>query len=115
MKKLIQQFIKVQEIKFTDAQEGLYKKYENSLDKFKEMTKLFQDIIKAKYSVEHIDLIDTWIKSIPHLEDQCLNCKTLISNLIQLISFIKLDIKYFYDEKFALWTIKKNFMKYMKI
>lgn len=112
--KLILKFVNDQVIKFMDTQDLLYKKYENSANKIIEKAQSVQDIIKAKYSVEHLNLIDNWIKTKPTYDVKYLNRETILSNLKELISCVKLDIKYSFDEKFVLWAVKNKFSKYMK-
>ena len=48
------------------------------------------------------------------MQDYLLNQETLIDSFYALLTSVKIDIDYSYDEKFALWIIKNNFFGYLK-
>jgi len=71
-------------------------------------------MVKKQSQMENINFIDDWIKTNPKYKKKYLVSDVIINNLRELLSSIKLDINYSYDERFILWSIKNGFSNYLK-
>ena len=110
---LIIRFVKEQSDKFYLYQKELYNKYEDSCNEIIKKYEFIDNIIKYNSQLEEEDLIEKWIKTGPLFEEKYLKSDIIINNLKELISSVKLDIKYFNDEKFVLWAFKENYSRYL--
>ncbi len=111
---LIMSFIKQQTKKFNERQKYLYQKYQQNAITLIDSYKLFENTLKQKNSEVSENLFIKWLETKPKFGDEYLKENVLINNFKELISSIKLDIKYSYDEKFVLWAVKNNFSYYLK-
>ena len=71
-------------------------------------------IIEEKYSIEKENLFDKWLKAGTTYNEKCLKQNILISNLKDLVSYIRLDVSCTSDENFLFWCIQNKFSDYLK-
>ena len=111
---LIIRFIKEQIDKFYKLQQNIYQEFENSCNEIIKLSERIKEMVKKQSQTENINFIDDWIKTNPNYKKEYLVPDVIINNLRELLSSIKLDINYSYDERFILWSIKNGFFNYLK-
>ena len=111
---LIIRFIKEQIDKFYKLQQNIYQEFENSCNEIIKLSERIKEMVKKQSQIENINFIDDWIKTNPNYKKKYLVSDVIINNLRELLSSIKLDINYSYDERFILWSIKNGFSNYLK-
>ena len=111
---LIIRFIKEQIDKFYKLQQNIYQEFENSCNEIIKLSERIKEMVKKQSQMENINFIDDWIKTNPKYKKKYLVSDVIINNLRELLSSIKLDINYSYDERFILWSIKNGFSNYLK-
>ena len=83
------EFLDKQNKKFSQYQQKLYKDYEDSTKLVLNKRQGIYKIIEEKYSIEKENLFDKWMKTGPAYNEKCLKQNILISNLKDLISYIR--------------------------
>lgn len=111
---IIIRFIKEQIDKFFKLQQNIYQEFENTCHEIIKLSEQIQEIVKKQFQMVNINFIDDWIKTNPNYKKEYLVSDIIINNLRELLSSIKLDINYSYDERFILWSIKNGFSNYLK-
>lgn len=111
---ILVKFVKEQSDKFYNSQTNLYKEYEESCNEIIRKSEFIKEIIKKNSILEKDNLIEQYLKSDIEFRDQYKKPDVIIDNLKALVSNVKLDINYSYDEKFVLWAIMNKYSNYLK-
>ena len=111
--KLIAYFMKKQSDKFYNYQQALYKEYKDSCNKIIKRAELIKETIKY-ITQEKEDILEKWKKISPPFNERYLKFDVITDDLKALISSMKIDINYSFNEKFVLWAIKDNYLDYLK-
>ena len=111
--KLIAYFVKEQSDKFYNYQQAIYKEYEDSCNKIIKRAEMIKETIRY-ITQEKEDIVEKWIKTSPPFNKRYLKFDVIIDDLKALISSVRIDINYSYNEKFVLWAIKEKFSDYLK-
>ena len=111
---LILKFLRKQKDKIKKADEDIYEKYENYLSILISQASLYKNYLQ-KYFQFNVNLFDEWAKEVQSkYNSKYLEYGVLLNNFRDLLTSIKMDINYSYDEKFILWAVKNNFENYLK-
>jgi hypothetical protein len=111
---LILKFLRKQKDKIKKADEDIYEKYENYLSILISQASLYKNYLQ-KYFQFNVNLFDEWAKEVQSkYKPKYLEYGVLLNNFRDLLTSIKMDINYSYDEKFILWAVKNNFENYLK-
>ena len=111
---LILKFLRKQKDKIKKADEDIYEKYENYLSILISQASLYKNYLQ-KYFQFNVNLFDEWAKEVQSkYNPKYLEYGVLLNNFRDLLTSIKMDINYSYDEKFILWAVKNNFENYLK-
>ena len=71
-------------------------------------------IQERSLSENKCDLIESWLKTNPFYQKKYLKRAVILDNINSLISNVKLDINYSFDDRFVLWAVKNKFSIYLK-
>ena len=114
---LLLNFLQKQKEKIDNARENICRDYENYLNILIEQTNEYKDYLRDFVS-EGVNLFDEWAKLVAKnykgKRKKFLQLDVLMNNFCDLLTSVKLDIDYSYDEKFSLWTIKNDLSGYLK-
>lgn len=114
---LLLNFLQKQKEKIDNARENICRDYENYLNILIEQTNEYKDYLRDFVS-EGVNLFDEWAKHVAKnykgKRKKFLQLDVLMNNFCDLLTSVKLDIDYSYDEKFSLWTIKNDLSGYLK-
>ena len=114
---LLLNFLQKQKEKIDNARENICRDYENYLNILIEQTNEYKDYLRDFVS-EGVNLFDEWAKFVAKnykgKRKKFLQLDVLMNNFCDLLTSVKLDIDYSYDEKFSLWTIKNDLSGYLK-
>ena len=111
---LILKFLRKQKEKIKKADEDINETYENYLSVLITQANLYKNYLQ-KYLQFNVNLFDEWKKDVLSKYDpKFLEYCVLLQNFRDLLTSVKMDINYSFDEKFVLWTVKNNFAKYLK-
>ena len=111
---LILQFLKKQSETINNARKNIYEQYEKNLNILITEANQYRYFLKQSLSI-NVNLFDEWaIDAKSRYNDKYLKMDILLNDFKELLTSVKLDINYSYDEKFVLWTVKNNFSDYLK-
>lgn len=112
---LIKKFLHDQSEKFCRRQQEIYQDYENSANDVITMSEQIKNKIKERSLSENkCDLIESWLKTNPFYQKKYLKRAVILDNINSLITNVKLDINYSFDDRFVLWAVKNKFSIYLK-
>ena len=112
---LILRFLQRPEEKINNAEKNIYEKHEKYLNILIMEENQYKNYLQ-EYLSNDIDLFEEW-KNEKEKEKKFkkfLKQDILLQNFHDLLTLVKIDIDYSYDEKFILWAIKNDFSKYLK-
>ena len=92
---------------------SVYEENEKYYNEIINKTQALTDLVNRKYNIKNELLFDKWKESGPKIKNKYCKIEILRQNFIDLIKTIKLDMSYFYDEKFTSRLIKNNFDNYL--
>jgi hypothetical protein len=111
---LILKFIRKQKDKIKKAEEDINEIYETYLSILITQASLYKKYLQ-KYFQFNVNLFDEWEKeNHSKYDSKYLKYGVLLKNFRDLLTSVKMDINYSYDEKFILWAMKNNFENYLK-
>jgi hypothetical protein len=111
---LILKFIRKQKDKIKKAEEDINEIYETYLSILITQASLYKKYLQ-KYFQFNVNLFDEWAEENQSKYDsKYLKYGVLLKNFRDLLTSVKMDINYSYDEKFILWAMKNNFENYLK-
>lgn len=91
---------------------NIYEQYEKNLNILITEANQYRYFLKQSLSI-NVNLFDEWaIDAKSRYNDKYLKMDILLNDFEELLTSVKLDINYSYDEKFVLWTVKNNFSVY---
>ena len=114
---LIINFLQNQKEKIDNARKSIYREYENYLNILIRQTNEYKDYLRD-FTSNDVNLFEKWAevvsKKYKGKKKKFLQLDVLMNNFYDLLTSVKIDFDYSYDEKFYLWTIKNNFSDYLK-
>lgn len=113
---LILDFLQDQGKKIERERENIYKRYERYLNILITESNRYNKLIKESFS-NCANLFKEWVKRDDILlkyDKQYLKYDVLCKNFEDVLTCVRIDINYCYDEKFVLWTIIKGYSDYLK-
>ena len=111
---LILKFVEEQNIEFSNCLKQIYNKFENSSKEIIRKSECLKNLLESYTFIGKENLFDKWLKTNPKFDEKYLNKLWMENNIKDLISSVRLDLNYTFDEKFILWVIKNNFSQYLK-
>ena len=113
---LILKFVEEQNVDFSNFQTQIYKEFENSSNEILKQSECLKNLLESVSFVEKENLLEKWLKSElnPKINKKGIDYTTMKKNIEDLITSVRMDLKYTYDEKFILWMVKNEFSKYLK-
>ena len=110
----ILKFMEKQQQIFKDEQNKIFEEYKQTLDDVLAKTKEINELVKKYYTFKNQSLIELWIKSNPPVPIKYCEINNLKKILKELVTSVKLDMNYSFDEKFVYWSLKNGFGDYFK-
>lgn len=111
---LILKFLRKQKDKIKKADEDINEEYENYLSILITQASLYKKYLQ-KYFQFNVNLFDEWVKEVQSkYKPKYLEYGVLLNNFRDLLTSVKMDINYSYDEKFILWAVNNNYENYLK-
>ena len=113
---LILKFVEEQNVDFSNFQTQIYTEFENSSNEILKQSECLKNLLESVSFVEKENLLEKWLKSElnPKINKKDIDYTTMKKNIEDLITSVRMDLKYTYDEKFILWMVKNEFSKYLK-
>ena len=113
---LILKFVEEQNVDFSNFQTQIYKEFENSSNEILKQSECLKNLLESVSFVEKENLLEKWLKSElnPKINKKDIDYTTMKKNIEDLITSVRMDLKYTYEEKFILWMVKNEFSKYLK-
>lgn len=111
---LLLNFMEKQREKFKTEKIKIFQDYKETLDDVLEKTYEAKELIKKKYSFSNESLFDKWKESNPPKQLLKTDLFTVKKYMKELITSVRLDLSYSFDEKFVYWAIGNNYSSYFK-
>jgi hypothetical protein len=110
----ILKFMEKQQKIFKDEQNRIFEEYKQTLDDVISKTIEINELVKKYYTFKNQSLIEMWKESNPPFSLEYCEINNLKKILKELVTSVKLDLNYSFDEKFVYWSIKNGFSDYFK-
>ena len=110
----ILKFLEKQRQNFKAAHDRIFEDYKTTLDEIEKKTQEINELMKNNYTFKTKYLIEKWKESKPPFQLKYCEINNLKKIMKELVSTVKLDLNYSFDENFVYWSLKNGYGDYFK-